>query len=286
MPLISSANRAYQDAAGVRTHYVEAGEGNAVVLLHGSGAGASAATNWWRNVAALSSGYHVLAPDFAGFGDSDRGDDLPYGIELWSRQIVEFLDALSIERATLVGNSLGGWVALDIARHRPERLDGLVLMGTGGTPQSDTTAIRRHRAYEPGREAMRELLEDFVYSTGIVTDELVEERYLASVAAGAPEAYAATTAARARDRKERPVDAGALQDLAVPTLVLHGKEDQVIPVESSWQLARALPTADLHVLARCGHWTQIEHARTFNSLVLDFLHRIHHPDLETERTAA
>lgn len=284
MPVITEAHRSFTDAAGVRTHYVEAGDGPAVVLLHGSGAGASAATNWWRNVQALSADHRVLAPDFAGFGESGRGGDLPYGIELWARQVVGFLDALSIERAVLVGNSLGGWVALDIARHLPERLDGLVLMGTGGTPQSHSCTIRRHRTYAPGREAMRELLEDFVYSPAVVTDELVEERYLASVAPGAPEAYTATTAARARDRTERPVDPEALRDVTIPTLLLHGKDDQVIPAESSWRLAQALPEADLHILARCGHWTQIEHAGTFNRLVLDFLDRLYPSASPTERT--
>ncbi|MEU8802423.1 alpha/beta fold hydrolase [Spirillospora sp. NPDC048819] len=271
MPEFSGITQRSVAISGHETRYLRSGSGRPVVLIHGSGAGVSAAANWWPTINPLAEHYDVIAPDLFGFGASANSEDLPYGIGLWADQIVELIARLELADPVLVGNSLGGWVALDVARHHRDLLRGLVLMGTGGTPQSATRAIRQHRRYEPGLDAMRQLLTDFVHDREHVTDALVMERYEASRAPGAEAAYAKTTAARARDREERPVDPDALRDLDIPALLIHGKEDRIIPCTSSESLAKVMQAADLHLFARCGHWTQIEYPRKFNALVLQFL---------------
>jgi 2-hydroxymuconate-semialdehyde hydrolase len=260
-------------AGGIRTRYLDEGDGAPVLLVHGSGAGVTALANWWPNIGPLSTGFRVLAPELAGFGGSECGPDLEYGIELWVRHVGAFLDALGIPRAHLVGNSLGGWVALEFARAHPGRVDRLVLMGTGGTPRSSTPLLRKHQGYRPGVASMRAVLEGFVHDPRHITDELVAYRYGVSAAAGAAEAYTATSAARNRDRVERPIDAHRAGQVAARTLLVHGRDDRIIPAESSWQLAHWLPHADLHLIGGCGHWSQIEHADLFNRLVRDFLTR-------------
>jgi 2-hydroxymuconate-semialdehyde hydrolase len=257
-------------AGGIPTGYFDEGTGDPVVLVHGSGAGVSALANWYTNIPALSQTHRVLAPDLAGFGDSDLDPDRGYGIDLWVEHLVGFLDALELERAHFVGNSLGGWVSAELARAHPDRVGRMVLMGTGGTPGSSTPRLRQHQQYEPSLENMRAVLEGFVWDTSLITDDFVEYRFDMSRRAGAPEAFKATVAGRNRDREAQPLNADRVANVAHETLLVHGKDDHVIPVEASWALLSALPNAHLVVFAHCGHWAQIEHARRFNMLVADF----------------
>jgi pimeloyl-ACP methyl ester carboxylesterase len=171
-----------------------------------------------------------------------------------------------------VGNSLGGRIGLDMAAQRPDRLHRMVLMGAPGVGMTFTDGLRALREYEPSEESMRQLLLSyFAVDPAIITDDLVRTRYEASVAPGAFEAY--------RDMFFSPRHAGSElgiteeQVKAVPTrtLLVHGREDKVVPVEVAWNMVRVLPDADLAVFARCGHWTQIERADDFNALVGNFL---------------
>ena len=120
-------------ANGIRTNYLEAGSGSGtVVLIHGSGPGVTAYSNWRLVLPALGEDFHVLAPDMVGFGYSDRPDDVEYNVQTWADQTVGFMDAMGIKKAHLVGNSFGGAIALRIATQHPERVDQLVLMGSMG----------------------------------------------------------------------------------------------------------------------------------------------------------
>jgi pimeloyl-ACP methyl ester carboxylesterase len=255
---------------GLKTNYWAAGRGVPMILVHGSGAGVSALVNWYANLDALGERFHVLAPDLVGFGDSDIGPDRDYGIAAWVEHLLGFLDALDIDRAHLVGNSLGGWISAEFARAHPARVRRLVLMGTGGTPESMTPRLRTHQKYEPSKENMRAVLRGFVCDERLVTDELIDYRFEMSGRPGAAETFSATAAARNRDRVEQPLSPARVADVRAETLLIHGRDDAVIPVESSWNLLQALPAAHLVVLSRCGHWSQIEQARRFNLLVADF----------------
>ena len=259
-------------AAGIRTNYHDAGQGDPVLLIHGSGPGVSAWANWRLVMPQLAQQRRVIAPDMAGFGYSERPAGFAYGLDAWVRQAVGLLDALGIARADLVGNSFGGGLALALAIRHPERVRRLVLMGSVGVPFAITPGLDAVWGYEPSLRAMRALLDIFAFDRALVNDELARLRYEASIRPGFHESFAAMFPAP----RQRWVDALASreQDIRrVPheTLVIHGREDRVIPLANAHTLADWIPRAQLHVYGRCGHWTQIEHAARFARLVGDFL---------------
>ena len=260
------------EAGGILTHYHDVGSGDPVLLLHGSGPGVSAWANWQHNIPVLAERYRVIAPDLVGFGYTQRPDDVYYSLATWIDHVWAFLDALGIDRTSLVGNSLGGRIGLGMATQHPERLDRMVLMGAPGVGMTLTEGLRALRAYQPSEQNMRDLLLGcFAVDPAIITDDLVRTRYEASVAPGAFEAY--------RDMFFSPQHAGSdlgitedeARAIGTRALLLHGREDKVVPVEVAWNMVRLLPDADLTVFARCGHWTQIERADDFNTLVTNFL---------------
>jgi pimeloyl-ACP methyl ester carboxylesterase len=261
-------------AAGIRTNYLEAGSGPPVVLVHGSGPGVSAYANWRLTMPALAAQHRVLAPDMVGFGFTERPGDVTYDMATWTRQLLGFLDALGIDRAHLVGNSFGGALALRFATEHPDRVDRLVLMGSVGVPFDITEGLDAVWGYQPSVQAMRALLDIFAWSRDLVTDDLAQLRYAASVEPGVQEAFAAMFPAP----RQRWVDAMVTADdrlvtLTHPTLVVHGRDDRVIPLANALHLLEVIPRAELHVFGQCGHWTQIEHAASFGALLTEFLGR-------------
>ena len=261
-------------AAGIQTNYHDVGSGESVLLIHGSGPGVSAWANWRLSLPALSTKFRVIAPDMAGFGFSERPTNYQYSMENWVTQAVGLLDALGLERASLVGNSFGGALALALAIHHPERVNKLVLMGSVGVPFKITEGLDRVWGYEPSLQAMKSLLDIFAYNRALVTDELAELRYQASIRPGFQESFSAMFPAP----RQRWVDAmtSALADIrALPhhTLIIHGRDDQVIPLQNAYDLLDLIERSELHVFGQCGHWTQIEHATSFNQLVAEFLER-------------
>jgi pimeloyl-ACP methyl ester carboxylesterase len=260
------------EAGGIVTHYHDTGSGEPVLLLHGSGPGVSAWANWQHNIPVLAEQYRVIAPDIVGFGYTQRPDDIHYSLGTWIDHIWAFLDVLGIERTSLVGNSLGGRIGLGMASQHPERLDRMVLMGAPGVGMTLTEGLRALREYQPSEQNMRDmLLGCFAVDPAIITDDLVRTRYEASVAPGAFEAY--------RDMFFNPRHAGSelgitedeVRAIGTRSLLIHGREDMVVPVDVAWNMVRLLPDADLAVFAQCGHWTQIERADDFNALVANFL---------------
>tara|TARA_A100001391_G_scaffold119260_1_gene81169 strand:- start:14907 stop:15743 length:837 start_codon:yes stop_codon:yes gene_type:complete len=250
------------------TNYHDAGEGPPVILLHGSGPGVSAWTNWKRVIPALASDFRVIAPDMAGFGYTERKPDLEYNIKLWVKHLIAFMDALGIERASLVGNSFGGSLALAASARFPDRFDRLVLMGTPCDKFMMTPGLRAGWDYTPSREVMRQTMAHFPYDLAFITDELVEDRYQASLIPGAQEGLRKLLAEPNPDG-ETPLSGmpeHVVEKLVQPTLVLHGREDKVIPVEMGLRLGRAIPDAEFHMFGQCGHWVQAERFDDFVAL--------------------
>lgn len=262
------------DAGGIKTSYLEAGSGQPVIMLHGSGPGVSATANWQYNIGPLAERFHVLAPDIVGFGATERPEDIVYSLRSWTDHVWAFLDAHGIERVSVVGNSLGGRIALQMATDHPERIRRMVLMGSPGVGMTPTDGLAALRAYEPSHEAMRTLLRTyFAVDPELITDELVEIRYEASIADGAFEAYRAMFSDPRHKGSELAITAEEVRQIGTPTLLVHGREDKVVPLAVSVAMLDLLPNADLHVFSRCGHWTQIERADEFSSLVSDYLDR-------------
>jgi 2-hydroxymuconate-semialdehyde hydrolase len=258
-------------AAGIRTNYHDLGEGPPVLMLHGSGPGVSAYANWRLVMPELSEKLRVVAPDLVGFGFSERPVGIEYRMQTWVDQALGVLDALQIEKAHLVGNSFGGALALALAIRHPKRIERLVLMGSVGVPFEITPALDAVWGYEPSLQTMRHLLDLFAYDRSLVNDELAKLRYEASIRPGFQESFAAMFPAP----RQRWVDAMAspeadIRALPHETLVIHGREDKVIPLSTSLTLASWIERSQLHVFGRCGHWTQIEQSGRFARLVLDF----------------
>ena len=260
------------DAGGIQTSYLEAGGGEPVVMLHGSGPGVSAMANWQHSIGALSQRFRVLAPDIVGFGATQRPDDVVYSLRTWTDQIWAFLDAHGIEKTAIVGNSLGGRIALQMATDCPDRITKMVLMGAPGVGMTLTDGLTALRAYEPSHDAMRDLLRNyFAVDPAMITDELVAIRYEASIADGAYEAYRAMFFDPRHTGSELGITEDEVRAIATPTLLVHGRQDKVVPVQVSVTMLGLLPNADLHVFSACGHWTQIERADEFSALVAGYL---------------
>ena len=262
------------DAGGIETSYLEAGFGETVVMLHGSGPGVSAQANWQRNIPTLAQRFHVLAPDIVGFGTTERPEDIVYSLRTWTDHIWAFMDARGIEKARVIGNSLGGRIALQMATDQPDRITKMVLMGTPGAGMTPSEGLAALRAYEPSHDAMRELLRNyFAVDPAMITDELVKIRYEASIADGAYEAYRAMFFDPRHAGTELGITESQVRAIATPTLLIHGREDRVVPLQVSVTMLGLLPNADLHVFSACGHWTQIERADEFSAVVSDYLGR-------------
>lgn len=259
-------------AAGLHTNYHDLGSGKPVLLIHGSGPGVSAWANWRLVMPELAKRSRVIAPDMAGFGYSERPEDAQYSMDRWVDQAVGLLDALGIEQTDLVGNSFGGALALALAIRHPKRVRRLVLMGAVGVHFELTPGLDAAWGYTPSLENMRKLLDLFAYNRELVTDDLAKLRYEASIRPGFQESFAAMFPAP----RQRWVDAMASKEediRALPheTLIIHGREDRIIPLSNSLLLSELIHRAQLHVFGQCGHWTQIEHAARFARLVGDFL---------------
>jgi 2-hydroxymuconate-semialdehyde hydrolase len=259
-------------ANGIATNYHDMGQGAPVLMIHGSGPGVTAWANWRLCIPELSKRARVIAPDMVGFGFTERPADVQYKLDTWVDQAVGLLDALGIERADLVGNSFGGALSLALTIRHPHRVRRLVLMGAVGLKFPITPALDEVWGYTPSVAAMRKMLDLFAWDRTLANDELAELRYKASIQPGFQEAFAAMFPAP----RQRWVDALASREediraITHETLVLHGREDQVIPLSNSLTLSQWIPRSQLHVFGHCGHWTQIEHTARFNRLVADFI---------------
>lgn len=260
----------------IHTHLAGDPAGPAVLWLHGSGPGVSALSNWEALITSMP-GYHHIAPDMLGFGDSSHPEDLPLGVaasaEARARAMLGLLDSLGVGRAHLVGNSMGGMIALLMAQQQPERFGRIILMGSAGAPMTPSPDLIAMITYynDPSPESMQELLGRFLDDTGVFGDRIRE------IAADRSEFAAREDIRRSHLRTFSPdgevlaFSEDALADIPHEVLVVHGREDRIIPKESSYYLAAALPNAQLHVLPHAGHWVQIEQVERFRGLATMFL---------------
>lgn len=260
------------DTGGFDTNYHEQGKGFPLLLIHGSGPGVSAWANWRGVIPALAESHRVIAPDMVGFGYTERPDGFQYSLDAWVEQLLNLMDGLGVEQTDLIGNSFGGAVALAACIRHPSRVRRLVLMGSVGIDFELTPGLDAVWGYTPSFENMRQLMDLFAWDRSLVNDELAQLRYEASIRPGVQESYAALfPAPRQRWVAAMASDEQAIRAIDKPTLVIHGRDDRVIPLSNSLTLAEWIEDAELHVFGHCGHWTQIEKNRRFIALVQAFL---------------
>jgi 4,5:9,10-diseco-3-hydroxy-5,9,17-trioxoandrosta-1(10),2-diene-4-oate hydrolase len=269
------------DVGGFRLHFYEAGDGPPVVMLHGGGPGASAWGNFGRNLPVFAEHYRTLLVDQPGFGDSDRPEITTQYFIFSADALLGLLDKLGIERAHLVGNSLGGGTAVRFALRHPDRAGRLVLMAPGGLnlnvfSPDPTEGIKRLYAFAappgPSKEKLADFLRTLVFDPSMITDELVDERLQH---ASAPESLRAMASMGASFTRPETFEEGLLwrevYRLRQRVLLIWGREDRVNPLDGALAALKLIPRAELHVFGRCGHWAQLERFDEFNRLTMDFL---------------
>jgi len=253
------------------TNYHDMGSGEPILFIHGSGPGVTAWANWRLVLPALSSRYRVLAPDMVGFGYTDRPESISYNMDTWIQHLLDFMDALNLLRVHLVGNSFGGALALAMAIRHPQRVNRLVLMGAAGVEFDLTEGLDAVWGYTPSLENMQKMMDLFTYDRSLVNNELAELRYRASIQPGFQKAFAAMFPSP----RQRWITALAsseedIRKIEQETLIIHGREDQVIPLDTSLKLFSWVDNAQLHLFGKCGHWTQIEQNQRFCGLLNSF----------------
>jgi 2-hydroxymuconate-semialdehyde hydrolase len=258
-------------AGGVKTNYQDHGQGDPIFLIHGSGPGVTAYANWRLTMPVLAEKFRVIAPDMVGFGFTERPANVNYTMDMWVSHALNLMDELKIEKAHLVGNSFGGGLALALALKAPDRVNRLVLMGAAGTKFQLTDGLDAVWGYKGTLEHMKELVGLFTFNKNLVSDDLAKLRYEASIRPGFQEAFSAMfPAPRQRWVDALASDEGQIKTLTHETMIIHGRDDAIIPLSASLRLHDLIPKSQLHVFGQCGHWTQIEHSARFNQLLLNF----------------
>ncbi len=245
---------------GQNIRFIEAGQGPALILLHGLG---SVKEIWSANIGALSAKYHVYAPDQIGFGHSDK-PLLEYKIATFVDFLHAFMQSQNLSKATLVGNSLGGWIAIDFAARHPEMVDKLVLVDSAGLPFGKPLAVDLNPA---SLADMRTLLDSLFYDKKMVTEQFVLQAFTNHVRNNDAYTIQRTLAGFAQNQFE---DA-KLSSIHTSTLVVWGRQDELIPVSSGEKLRGGIPGAKLVVFEQCGHVPQLEKPAEFNQGLIDFL---------------
>ena len=277
-PLTDEGTTRYVETPSWKLKYNEAGEGHPVILLHGSGAGATGWSNFAPNIAVLAQDFRVLALDAPGWGLSDAATSDVYD---HPAAVLEFMDALGIEKAALVGNSMGGMTAITFAARYPDRISHLITMGPGsffsvpamfgpGDGPSEGLKILQEGYRNPTPEVMKRLVEIMTFSAEHATDELAQQR--ADNASARPD-HLANFLTSFADKGPVPTAATPQQITGITTkaLLIHGRDDRVVHFEHSLRLVSMIADSRLVLLNRCGHWAQLEHAAEFNRLVRSFI---------------
>lgn len=261
---------------GIRTHYVAAGEGEPLLLLHGLGASLMA---WATNIEPLSQRFSVYAIDIPGHGDSDK-PDLDYLMPTAVNFIRGFMEALDIERASFAGNSMGGMIALRIAVELPELVDRLVLVDTAGLGRDLAWFIRAMSLplvgeiiENPSPRNTRLLLKRIFHDPSLAPDSLIREIHRTRVLPGSKRAILRIIrgAIGLRGLHSKWIMTDELEQLNSPILIVWGAQDRIIPVSHATNAAQIAPQVSLSIFEECGHWPQMEKGNEFNRVVLDFL---------------
>jgi len=257
---------------GITMHYHEAGTGDRGVILfvHGSGPGASGWSNFKGNYPFLAErGYRTLVPDTMGYGYSTKPEEGTFSLDDVAAQYRGLLDALGVDRVTVVGNSQGGAVAITMALNYPDLVDKLVLMAPGGLESRETyMAMEGIKAmirvlYKEGisKETMRKVFTLQLHDESKITDEVIEERYQVAMTQH-KDNIARIHVANQEDR---------LSEIQCPVLCFWGANDKFCPASGASKIASRCPSSRTMLIASCGHWVMVEYPKLFNELTLKFL---------------
>lgn len=264
----------YVRAGGIRTHYLEAGQGEPLILIHSGEFGGRAEFSWRYNIGPLSEHFHVYAPDLVGFGRTEKVVNFSDQAGFRVRHVRAFMDALCVDWAHFIGNSFGGSLILTVAgSDKPAwNIRGIVTSSGGGfAPDNDARKVLTH--YDGSREGMREILKVLFHDSKWWADELVDERWQAALEPGAWEAIAAARLAPPGKVKGFGSDRGDMAKISSPVLLCGGDQD-LLREPGCWEgLHAQIRDSELKVFSPARHCPHIEFADEFNQLAIDFLKR-------------
>jgi len=273
---VIGVQRSTVEVDGLHTSYLEAGEGDPVVLLHGGEFGAGAELGWERNITALATQYRVVAPDQLGFGQTAKVVDFVNSRAMRIRHVARCCELLGIGSAHFVGNSMGAINLLTDATSEAPLLpirSMAIICGGGEIQQNQYFAALQQ--YDASRPAMRRIVEALFYDDGYPADEeYVGRRYEASVAPGAWEAVAAARFRRPNAGPAAiPSSGRPYARIGVPALIIEGGNDKLLPDGWAAEIAAQIPGGRSVVVDGAGHCPQIEQPAVVNDLLLDFFRR-------------
>jgi len=262
----------FVDAAGIKTHYLTAGSGPLLVLVHGGGAGADAWGNWKGCIPLYAPHFKVIAVDMVGFGKSEKPDPAGYTYSQSNRNkhLSAFIRALGAGAVNLIGNSMGGATSLGVAMERPDLVNKLVLMGSAGldVANPDPSAKKALGAYDFTPEGMRKIMLGLTGSRYQMDEELLHYRHKLTLEPDARRALAAINKANAAEGLTYPEE--AIRTVKTPTLVVGGKEDKIAILARNYRFLELLENSWGFILPHCGHWVMIESPKEFVSVTSAF----------------
>jgi len=250
----------------IEMFYVENGQGDALVLIHGLGGDHG---EWIMQVPVFAKKYRVIALDLRGHGKSDKvGEE--YSFPIFAKDVIGLLDKLGIDKAYFCGVSMGGGVALQIALSYPERVKGLILVDTAARVSEQTAKVLSKWVelfQKEGFDAYfdQEIKDVFHPSFIEANPGLIKQIKEVSRHRDLQTVIKAATGLRAFNFVDQ------LSKISVPTLIVHGEDDRVVPVEEARLLHEKIPNSKLVVFSECGHGTIVEKAQEFNKVVMEFL---------------
>jgi pimeloyl-ACP methyl ester carboxylesterase len=277
-----TTSRVLADPAG-DIHYHEAGDGPALILIHGSGPGVTGWANFEHNLPVFAPHFRTFIIDLPGYGGSAPVEGNP--MQISADAVIRFMDALKLDSAHILGNSLGGIVGSMVAAQHPSRVDRFVTIGGVGYGlftafPNEGISLLVEFTEDPTRARLVQWLHSMVYDKSIVTDELIERRFKQALEpvtlATSKKMYSRAAMDAITAMTEGPHAAATFAHLAsiqAPTLIAWGRDDRVSSMDRAFVALRMIPNAELHVFPKCGHWAMIERKAEFESVVLGFLTR-------------
>lgn len=262
------------DLMGRSTHYIVKGSGKPIILIHGF---FFDSFMWDKNIDSLSEKFKVYSMDLWGFGYSTR-EPLNYGYQLFTKQLLSFMDALNIEKAHLIGQSMGAGTIINFSISNPERVDRIVLVDAAGMP--NPLPIMGRISNLPGIGEMLyslrgnfvrkfTLKSTFLHNQAIITDEFIENATRFQKVHGSSQVMLTITRSQFFDTLQNEINTLASMD--IPILIVWGRNEKSIPLSTGRKLHEILQGSRFEVLNGAGHCPNIDQADIFNQRVLEFL---------------
>lgn len=254
-----------------QTHYIEQGSGDPVILVHGGGAGADCVSNWTGCLPFFAEHKRTIAVDLVGFGHSEAPDPegFTYSQNARTEQLIAFIEALGLAKVSLVGNSMGGATSLGVAMARPDLVENLVLMGSAGMPGPANPALAPIVEYDFTVEGMRRIIAALANPDYAASEDQVRYRHELSTRPPIQAAFSATIAWIQQHGLAYTTE--QIAEVQTRTLVVHGKDDLVVPLSQAYQFLELLQNSTGYIIPACRHWAMIEYPELFAAVTVDFL---------------